>query len=209
MTFFDLTDLAALKEQLGKTNASDTDDDALLGKFITRMSAQIEKYLGRKIETFTFLDPDGIEDGTVGRFADVFWPKGGPITGVNSLIVHSSRAFTDGTPLVENTDFLVVHDGMGIQLLWEQKFEPAYWQLKYDGGLAPDLATTTDGTELRTAFPDIEQACILQCIHLWRRRDKPIGDTNTSRGGSITFPNAYGFIEPVMELLQPYKREVE
>ena len=203
MTFFDLTDVDAVKEQLEKT---DTDDDVLLGKLITRVSATIEQHLGRKIQTFTFLETDGTEDGIVGRFNDVFWPKGGPITSVNQLVVHSSRAFADGQALVQNDEYLIVHEGMGIQLRWDQKYEPAYWQLKYDGGMAPDLTDPTDG--LRVKFPDIELAAITQTIHLWRRRDKPVGDVNT-RGGSISFPNAYRLTETTMELLQPYVREVQ
>lgn len=203
---FDLTDVDAVKLHLKK---GDTNDDTLLGNMVKQVSAQIETYLGRKIETFTFLDPPGTEDGTIGRFHDTFFPKGGPVTSVNELIIHSSRNFDDGQALVENDEFNIVHDGLGIQILWHQAYEPAYWRLKYNGGLAPDLATTSDGTELRTAFPDIELATILQVIHLWKRRDKPIGDVSTNRGGSVTFAGPYQLIEPTMELLQPYKREVE
>lgn len=99
----DLTTLASVREYLQKA-ADDVEDDALISSLITRLSALVEGYVGRKLVAESGDNP--ITELKNGQGTPFVRASRYPMTALNELHQSTDQVF-DATTLIASDDYIV------------------------------------------------------------------------------------------------------
>lgn len=192
----DLTTLARVKEMAGiGQDTADTSHDAILTRLISAYSADFEKRLDRHVLVGARTEVTRIKHGS--RTLSL---RAAPASvAPTSVKYHSSRSFTTATALVENTDYTVDLEQAFIRFLFPTTLKDGYAEVQYTGGMAADTAAFVSG------FPAIAEACDLQVIYHWRRRDY-VNGSRSVEGGSTTYIGELNLLEAVERVLGQYTR---
>lgn len=181
-----------IKKLLGITN--DTDNDLLLVSIALAVSAHIEKYLRRQIESkerTRFFDVESRQS--------VFSLDAYPVSAC-AVYNDYDRLFSSNT-VVPSSDYSVAAE---TGLLVVDKFTltagPQMLKVVYTGGLAASQQT------LESSYPDIEQAARIQGAYWFQNRNKLGIVGEGMAGASITHYQKFELLPTVKEILQPHRR---
>jgi hypothetical protein len=188
--------LAELRARLGITDGSDTTDDAVIEAVIEAVSREIDKYCGRR---FYVTDSDETRYFTA-EFSDVLFA--GDIVSISSL-----QSDEDGDRTYEETWATTDYDLLPFNAALDN--EP-YTRL----GITPDgdyafptipKAVKIVGKWGWPAVPDaINEACLLQSIRIFKRKDAPFGVVGSADLGQL---QVISRIDPdVKMLLDQYRK---
>lgn len=193
----DLTTTARVKT-LGSITTSD--QDALIGVLVTAVSARIERYLGRHVESTSRTEYYDVEAGQ-----HVFYLRGYPISSVTSVKNDEDWDF-DNIDEIASSEFTTVGSDFTGRLVVDEAVTPIAGkqalQVVYTGGMAADAASFI------AAFPDVALAADQQILHEYQRR-KQLGIVSSSIGqhtASVEF--GVDLLPIVKRALNPYRRMV-
>lgn len=185
MTAVDLTSLDNVKGWLGLTDASMTEDDALLSRLITAASAFIRSYTNREITSQTYIET---RDGTGGNRL-MF--KNTPVISVSSLLING-QPIPPGDPVSAPGYFfsqtMLMLNGYG-----------------FGRGLGNVVISYAAG--LADVPSDLEQACIELVGMRFREKDR-IGMASKAMAGETTSFITKDMPSSVATVLNQYKRVV-
>lgn len=199
----DLTTLTSLKALLEIDTAGDTRDDAELAVLIQSVSARIERYLRRKLQS-------GVErtqvfdvlGATKRLLLEAF-----PVVSITSATKAEDQDWAEGTELTEGAGYIL--DSEFGRLLPVQAVSVAaqawprgYRSLRviYNGGLADD----TDA--LVANYPDLARACEMQAAEEWRRRKSPSATSRQTQGTNVQRDGAVTWLPLVADMLADFRR---
>lgn len=190
----DCTTVARVKALL-TIGAADTDNDTVLGNYITSTSARIEQWLGRPLLATTYTDEIDIESP---RTESVFL-RAYPVTSVTS-VKNDPEWDWAGVEAIDS-DLYHLTSGTG-QLDFNVQLTPGKkaLQVVYAGGLVADTAA------MLANYPAIAAACEVQVAAAFRRRTSPQGESVHAGGGSIAHEGPLRFVPDALEALWPYRR---
>jgi hypothetical protein len=164
--------------------------DALLSQLITMVSDRIEQYCNREFEYAATIteqhDSDGAHDYIIVRRP--------PIATVASLYNDPDLAFGSGT-LVAAADYTAYTDGSGIVQLLGGKFMKGFRSVK---------VTYAGGYTYQTLPASLKEACILQTVTLFKRREQADLVSVSGAGGSISKFEPLQLIEEVRQAIDPF-----
>lgn len=189
-----LTDLRVALE--GDIKAGDTTSDALLVSIVRGVSAHFEKYLGRDLQWMARTKTFNARPG-----AQVISLPAYPIDTAETFELRAdyNRAFGDGT-IVAPTTYNVEAE-IGLVRLDRVSVQAGYGVLRvtWTGGLASNTS------ELATLHPDLVRACVLQCVHEFRRR-ATLDNSNQGMGGiAVGWNDQVQMLKSVKDMLRPYE----
>ncbi len=189
-----LTDLRVALE--GDIKAGDTTSDALLVSIVRGVSAHFERYLGRDLQWMARTKDFDVRPGARATRLPAY-----PVDLAEPFVLKSdySREFTDDT-IREATSYHVDAD-LGIIRFDRARVSSGYGVLRvtWTGGLASNTS------ELATLHPDLVRACVLQCVHEFRRR-ATLDNSNQGMGGiSVGWNDQVQMLKIVRDILRPYE----
>jgi len=189
----DLTTADRLKTFL---DVSGSGEDTLLGYLVTAISAQVEAYLDRYVESTSRTAYLDVEEGQ-----RVFGLRGYPVTSVSSLRHDIDWTFAS-TDELATTDYTVLGDDGLLQIpAYDLAAGPRALKITYTGGMAASAAA------FYAAYPDAELAVWYQAGYAFERRKFLIDGSAAVAGSSVGF-QAPELLAEVKELLRPYRRLV-
>lgn len=188
-----------VKDRLVITNDA---HDFIVGQLIAEVSAEIEEYLNRGVQTQSSVT----EQLDVHFGEHIFWLKYFPVTSVTDVRIDSERSFGSTTIVLAADYYISTSSGNNGRLVVDKAYltpGPGYLQVNYAGG----MALTTEA--FMTAFPAITGACSKEVAYRYQRRSNP-GQVNMSAGGAaVTLANKDQFLASVKQALLPHRRENE
>lgn len=190
----ELTTLTRVKEMAG-IDVTDTSHDDIFDRLIAAYSADFEKRLDRYALVAERTEVTRIKQGR--RTLSL---RAAPASVAPTSVKYSStRSFASSTALTENTDYTVDLEQALIRFLFATSFKDGWAQVTYTGGMAATTAAFVSG------YPAIAEACDLQIIYHWRRRDYPNG-SRVVEGGSSNYIGELNLLESVERVLGQYVR---
>lgn len=178
--------------------ASSTEEDAMIDMVIASVSANVEAFLRRPLET-----KSRTEDVDVRNWQRRFFLQAAPVSASPALAAYNDwgRTYAAATLVDATLYHLDLERG-------SLTFDKTYlvtgiraMRFVYTGGMGTTVET------LATAFPSVVMAATYQVAHEFRRR-KRLDLTSLSVGGeSIAVASELRLLEHVKDLLQPYRRE--
>lgn len=199
----DATTTQYVKDLLEITSST---HDTVLGRLISTVSARIEDFIDRPLDTVA-----RTEEYDLRPRQNVIFLRAYPLTAqsdISSVKIATDWDFASATALT-STDY---HVDLGTGALHLNHY-PITSYLGGNTGTAPNVVqvTYTGGfattpTLMQSNYPAISTACEMQVIAMWRRRDDPQGDTAKigKYGSSKEAPLA--FLPDVRQALLPYRR---
>ena len=164
----------------------------LLTKLIAWVSANVESYIDREVETIARTEYFDVDPGQ--RMVIV---RAYPITSVASVYNDPAREYT--TTSITSSDYAAYPDGR-IAFDYALSYGIRALKVTYTGGMAADVAA------LETAYPDLVEAVTLQVVHEWRRRNSLSEDTAALAQGAITVGGSMRWLPHVKDILDGYRR---
>jgi hypothetical protein len=189
----DLISLANARA-LGDWDVSDTADDALLSRYITSVSHQIEGELCRWTEATARTEEYWIDQGCKLILLD-----GQPYTTITSIKYSSDKDWASETALTQTEEWIGDPVEAVIRLLFETRLRPGYAQVVYSGGMAANTAA------FEAAYPDIAEAAGLQALYMFNRHKSPGGNVVVA-GGSTQFDQQLKLLAHVEEVISRHRR---
>lgn len=191
----DITTVARVKTQL--TGISGTSEDAFIQEVITGLSGYFERYMRR-----TLLKQTYTKEIRLRRWKQIVSVDAFPIESVTSIkYCENPSGFSTATAMDAST-YAILEDGTTgvIEFLREMPMAPGFLQIVFVGGMAEDQA------ELELNYPELVQACDMQCVHEYNRRFTPGGNI-TFGGGSTSFDfSSVELIPRVKGVLDTFRR---
>ncbi len=191
----DITTAARVKTQL--TGISGSSEDAFIGDLITGLSGYFERYMRR-----TLLKQTYTKQIRMRRWKQTISLDAYPIESVTSVkYAEHPSLFATATALDANA-YVILNDGLPgvIELLNEMPYSPGFIEIVFVGGMAEDQA------ELELTYPELVQACDIQCVHEFNRRFAPGSNVNFS-GGSTSFDfSSVELVPRVKSVLDTFRR---
>jgi len=183
-----------IKALLGSN--SSTNDDLLLEAFALSVSAAVEKYIARGVETTERTEYHDVEAGQ-----SYFLLKAYPVDTAESIAVYNDSGRTFGTAL-GSSNYTVLGDLGGLSIDGYSLIDgPRVLKVVYTGG----LAATQEALE--AAYPDIEMAARIQGA-AWFERRKSLSTASVSvAGSSVSVGGELDFLPQVKSLLVQYRRD--
>lgn len=182
-----LTALADLKTFMQKDNST---DDNFLNLIIEMVSPQIENYLNRDLE----------ETARTVKFnggTNVFFLKAYPVNTSPAPVVK-----IDGQIMTENSDYFIDYDKGTIEFFYRvTNFEPLVVEVTYTGGY-----TVTN--KIVQVPADIKMAVILQCSHVFMRRDTLGVSAMTMPDGTVTNSGSLKLLPGVLEIIDSRRNHI-
>jgi hypothetical protein len=177
------------KAYIGKITDEDT---AILEQIIEGVGVQFNSYTNRHLITANYAN-----EAYDGNGKQIMWLKNYPITG-NMAVVEDDIALTAGN----NNDYLCYNDEgklLRINDVWY--YGPKEIQITYTAGYNATSGTITLPTEIRLA-------CLQQVAAEFQRyKTKSFREVSRSfSDGSVSYENGTGLIDPVRDILNPYRR---
>ena len=185
---------------------SGTSEDAVLGQLITTISARIEDYIDRPLETLA-----RTEEYDIKPRQRVIFLRAYPLSAqadVASIKVSTTWDFAATSALATTSYHTDLNTG-AIHLTTypitnylgnNMATAPNAVQVTYTGGLGAAPAN------IIADYPAIAGACETQVIAAWRRRDEPMGKTTKIGEYAATVDGPLQFLPDVIEALMPYRR---
>ena len=189
----DLTELADVKA-LGTWAAGDTQDDAVLARMITSVSAQVERELCRHVEQTSRTEEFYLRQGE-----KVVTLVGAPISSVTSVKYGADKDWANETALAETTEWIQDAAGGTVRLMFQTQAAPGWVQVIYTGGMAANVSA------FKTAFPDISEAVAQQVFYQFSRRQSP-GGTVTVQGGTQNFTGQLKLLDMLTQAIETHRR---
>ncbi len=190
----DLTTLVRVKEMAG-LDVTDDQHDAILTRLISAYSADFEKRLDRHTLVAARTEVQRVKQGK--RTLSL---RAAPASVAPTSVKYSdSRSFTNSTALTENLEYTVDLEQSLIRFLFATSLSVGYAQVIYTGGMAATTAAFVSG------YPAIAEACDLQVIYHWRRRDY-VNGSRVVEGGSSNYIGELNLLETVERVLDQYAR---
>ncbi len=185
-----MTDLTTLANLRSWASIKNTDDDALLERLITSVSARIETYCSRSFDQLGYLESYD------GKGTSALPLKNFPIVAVSSLTIDGTSvpAAPDPSPANPSPNGYRFSDTMLSLVGGLYQFCRGYQNVlvAYTAGFA--------------AIPaDVEQACIEWCAMRYRERDR-IGHRSKSIQGETVSFDIGAMSASVKEALRPFVR---
>lgn len=192
----ELCQLSTVKDLIGIEQETTKEDD-VLNHLIAAVSAQIERYLGRTIETDTYTEYFNVDAGSA-----TFSVKAYPVTSVTS-VKNSIDWDWAGTTAV-SADYVEYDSHPGLIYVYGQQLVAGHGalQIVYTGGMASNTQELSMGS-----YADIALAAEQQVIATWRARSS-FGMTNAGAGANTAMFGEGGLIQSVRQLLDPHRRRV-
>lgn len=190
----DLTTLARVKAQLGKT---DTADDAALTEIITNVSRRMERYMGRDAYLVERTEYLNLRAGQTSLRL-----RGLPVSAVASVYYDPTSVFGDDTLLTATTDYVVDAESERLTLRTKPVFDATRaLKVTYTGGMAADVPGLVSN-----GYGDLVQAATNQVISEWKRH--ALGGVNVESasgpGGSVSYTRD-GWLRSVEDVLDRYR----
>jgi hypothetical protein len=187
------TTLADLREYLGISNPSDTDDDDLLTQFIDDAQSFIENYCRRRFEVSAdsthYYDPN----------LDV----------INGMLLFDDDLITITSLTIDSTLIASTNYDLGPR----NKSPKAWITLRSSGGVSWTYSTDSeDAIEVvgkwgysETPPDNIVYVCKRLAAYYYRKKDAQVfEDTTFAQAGTITVPE--GFPKDILKVLDGYRR---
>lgn len=191
----DITTVTRVKTQL--TGISGSSEDAFIQEIITGISGYFERYMRRTLLKTTYTKEIRLRRWKQTLSLDAF-----PIESITSVkyVAHPSE-FTDADAL-DATDYAILDDGTTgvVEFLREMQFSPGFLQIVFVGGMGEDQP------ELELNYPELVQACDMQCVHEYNRRFTPGGNINSSAGSTSFDFSSVELIPRVKSCLDAFRR---
>jgi hypothetical protein len=202
----DLTTTQRVKECLGINGSA---SDVLINQLIKSVGYEIERLMDRHAHTSARTELYQMR--AVKRLVLL---KGYPVDTGSAVTVKVSTTadFTTADTLTANEDYIL--DPQRGELRFLGSFEPLrdadsgrpiapiYVQVTYTSGMATSTANFI------TAYPELAQACDMQCVHEFKRRSMP-GQTATDMGdSSAQYTGELALIALVREAARRHRRMV-
>lgn len=146
---------------------------SVVGQIIAGVSAAVEQFLGRLIESKSRTEYLHVDEG-----CKMFRVSAWPVTSVTSIHFDPNQVFGSDTLLTSDDYFNLTTGDSGVLVMKQPiyspvPFAPASLKIVYTGG----MASTTD--LFASAYPDIAHAVDLQCAYLYHTRNA-VGTTSSS-----------------------------
>ena len=200
----DMTTSTRVKEALGIT---DSGSDTLIAQLITAASNEIERVMDRHVLTTARTEVYPMR--SVKRLVML---KACPVTNVSSVKLSSTYDFTTATALTANSDYILDTVGGVLRFLIDQQpqqnaysglaLSPVFCQITYTAGMA------VDASAFITAYPELAQACDMQCVHLFTRRSSPGTTSRSLSDSSAQYEGELGLLKIVEAAARRHKRLV-
>lgn len=191
----DITTVARVKTQL--TGISGSSEDAFIQEIITGLSGYFERYMRRVLLKQTYT-----KEIRLRRWKQIVSLDAFPIESVTSIkYCENPSGFSTATAM-DASAYAILEDGTTgvIEFLREMPMAPGFLQIVFVGGMAEDQA------ELELNYPELVQACDMQCVHEYNRRYTPGGNI-TFGGGSTSFDfSSVELIPRVKGVLDTFRR---
>lgn len=192
----------------------DADATAWLEARILAVSKRFERYCFRHFEQV-----ERTEEYQLRPRARIISLRGAPVlvtdgrgVSVATFTVKASTTlnFSGAATLTRNTNYIIEQEQGILRILdnvetarsglLQRSIAPAYFQVRYTGGLAAD----TD--ELIDTYPDLAAACDVQVVYEWKRRtDAGAGDQKAGDSTS-THTKELALLAGVEDVLKSYRR---
>ncbi len=177
--------------------------DTVIGRLISAVSARIESFIDRPLQSTSRTETYNIRP----RQSKVFL-RAYPVTSITSVKIATDWDYASVTVTNPN-DYHVIADTGTLHFNFQPirnylgdnyAYAPDAVQVVYTAGFA---ATTND---LIADYPDIAMAADTQVVAMWRRRDTPQGNAINMGGSSISYERPLNLVPDVIEALTPYRR---
>jgi hypothetical protein len=190
----DLTTLVRVKAMAG-IDVLDEQHDTILNRLISAYSADFEKRLDRHTLVGARTEVHNVRTGK--RTLSL---RAAPASVAPTSVKYShSRDFSGSTALTENLEYTVDLEQALIRFLFATSLPVGYAQVIYTGGMAATTAAFISG------YPAIAEACDLQVIYHWRRRDY-VNGSRVVEGGSSNYIGELNLLKAVERVLDQYMR---
>ncbi len=203
----DLTTLERVKVGLGDAG---NQNDALLAQLITSISVDLERRMKRYVQSAQRVEVVPVVSGY-----RCFSLRGTPLDPDSVAVVACpTRDFAgpEAFPYKANVDYVVDPENglVNILRLFDTRIigatlaplAPGFFQVTYTGGLAADTAG------LIAAYPDLADACDLQVVHRFKRKDSAGAVKQTMGGTESTSTGEYKLLDRVEQVCAFYRRTV-
>lgn len=181
-------------------------DDTRIGHLIADVSARMEQEMSRGIMLQSRTEDYSLTTGQ--RLVSL---RTAPVTSVETVYLSDTRDFTDVTPLVENTDFILMPLRGQLRLLSlvaplrdpysGTPTAPLYVRVAYTGGMA------RSASDLANSYPAIAAACAQQVRYLLQRLNS-LGGSVEMRDSKAEFVGEYTLLADVQKVCDYWKRRV-
>lgn len=186
-----ITIAANIKSLIDKTGS---EDDVILQAIALGVSARVESYLGRAIESTertAYIDVD--------KGQKLFPLKAFPVSAVTGVWNDFDRSWSTEI----DSDLYTFLGDWGELIIDQYILVAGAKRLKvtYTGGLAATQSA------LQTSYPDIEMAARIQGAFVYEKRQKLGLGAEAVAGSSVRFQVKYKLLPDVMDTLDQYRRE--
>ena len=176
----------------------DNSQDTLISSYITQVSERFTRYLGQHT-----LAAARTEDYELAPRTSTFSLTGANVdSGETFTLLKASRADLLGDATAEATTTYTVNYPSGIIRLYARTgLGLSYARVTYTAGLAASAAA------MKTDYPDLHQACLMQCRYLIERRSALGSNMQSAGGGGSQFTTPeYSLLREVQDILAAYRR---
>ncbi len=192
----DLTTSARVKEMLDSGGISvGSAIDTLITQMISTYSQNVERFLGRHVESTSRTEQYDIEVGQ--RF---FHLPGSPISSITSVKAADDRDFASADAIDTDNYYADLARGSIEFDTSPSAVGPGTLQIIYEGGMAANTAAFI------AAYPDVAQACDMQIAYVISRKDQLGAQSIGMQSGSIGWSGPVDMLPEVKRILEPYRR---
>lgn len=189
-----LCDISTVKARIGVTDAV---VDDLLTSIVNGVSAAIESYLDRKLETAERTEYHNIENPEAPLVLRSY-----PVTSISSLKSSATWAW-DTTTAIDADDYEA--DSESGVLYVKQRLDRGKRavQIVYTAGIG------TTASDVVSGYPDLSIACEMQAVEEYLRKEaQGAVSLNLSDGGGTMNRSGLKLLPAVKERLAPYRRQL-